>query len=526
MATKDVFVKKIGLTLFLAMLMHSFTASADLWTVTQQWSPEMEVKYSEWLKTNARVDMFSREFLDAKKTIKNPYYGITTDCADTVYSLRVIFSFENGLPWAIKNPANPKSLIAQSMKRYDKFPEGVTRVREFLKSLYDTVSTSSLQRDTYPVSINSIRPGVIILTSKINHHSWTIADIDAKGNPRLIYNSVVGKASGSKLQQRQSWPNPFWVYQAEEKPTNPLDPLSPTVKVPVYVNDSYAGLRYWIPVEQLQADTKLLPEYSNDQFALDLKDWKQTIQNKLAVKKESLQEVVQRLLTDACDDVKQRMTAVEEASLYKSQLNIALSLESKPGYGNIVGQMAATPIDQNIIDILNEYKKGQSTVLANPKCLIAKQYDLLSTPSRDRRLFDAVVLARSYFVKGLAALGEKAFTPIRLKQFKRIFANPELSAKEESDLATTKVTAGELSVCRVKVGSETLDMAEIKRRLFKSWLSSNPNEDTLGRWGGREGKQLDLAAQCTTYGETYAPYDLNQAEADALHEIETYQFSN
>lgn len=517
-------MKKLGLYLFLTILLQSLAASADLWTVTQQWSPEMETKYQEWVKTTAKVDMFSREFLDAKKTIKNPYFGMTTDCADTVYALRVLFSFENGLPWAIKNPANPKSIIAQSMKRFDNHPEGVPRLRAFFNMLFDIVSTTSLQHDTYPVSLSKIGPGVIILTAKINHHSWTIAGIDAKGNPRLVYNSVVGKASGSQLQQRSSWPNPFWVFQPDEKLTDPKNLLSPKIKVPVYVPDSYAGFRYWIPVDKLQTDARQLPEYSNDQYELDLKSWKQTIQNKLATKKETLQEVVERLLKDACDDVKQRITAIDEVDHYRQLLKQAQAKEPLL----VAAKASMMPIDeqsQDLLDILKDYNTEKAT-LAHPQCLTAKQYDQLSTPSRDRRLFDAVMLARAYFVHALDVGGTKAFSALRLKQFKRIFAHPEKPARVESDLATTALPTGELSICRVKIGKETLDMAEIKRRLFKSWLSSNPNEDVLGRWGGHEGKPSELGTVCSTYGEVYNLYDLDQAEVEAQNEIQTFKGMN
>lgn len=517
-------MKKFGLCLFLTILLQAVTASADLWTVTQQWTPELEAKYSEWVKTTAKVDMFSREFLDAKKTIKNPYFGMTTDCADTVYALRVIFSFENGLPWAIKNPASPKNIIAQSMKRFDNYPEGVPRLRAFFLMLFDVVSTTSLQHDTYPVSINNIRPGVIILTAKINHHSWTIAGIDAKGNPRLVYNSTVGKASGSTIQQRSSWPNPFWVFQPDEKPIDPKNPDSPKIKVPVYVQDGYAGFRYWIPVDKLQTDARLLPEYSNDQYELDLKSWKQTIQAKLATKKESLQEVVERLLKDACDDVKQRMTAIEEAEVYKKQVKLAISKEQEL----MQKKVSASPLEQEDEDLLSILKdvKAEQAKLPTVQCLTAKAYDQLSTPSRDRRLFDAVMLARAYFTHGIQTLGAKGFSALRLKQFKRIFAHPELSAKVESELANTAVASSELSICRVRIDKETLDMAEIKRRLFKSNLSSNPNEDILGRWGGREGQASELAALCPTHGEVYNPYDLDQAEAEAQNEIQTYKGMN
>lgn len=517
-------MKKLAISLFLTLLVQATSVMADVWTVTQQWSPAMETRYQEWVKKNAKVDMFSREYLDAKKTKKNPYFGITADCADTVYALRVIFSFEHGLPWAIKNPSNTKKTIDQSLKRFDNFPEGVPRLRAFLLMLFSIVSTTSLQHDTYPVSLNKIGSGVIILTSKINHHSWTIADIDALGNPRLVYNSVVGKASGSKLQQRSSWPNPFWVFQPDEKLSDPNNPLSAKIKIPVYVADSYAGFRYWIPVDKILDNPKSLPEYSNDQYELNLNSWKQTIQSRLAKKKESLQEIVERLLKDACDDVKQRITAVDEAEHYKKQLKIALASE----YQILQKKVSASPLTQqeeDFIDMISDFRAEQKA-LPHAQCLIAKQYDLLSTPSRDRRLFDAIMLARAYFVHGMQTLGPKGFTELRLKQFKRIFASPELSAKNESADAKNAIAPSELSICRVKIGKEELDMAEIKRRVFRGYLSSNPNEDVFGRWGGRQGNQSDFAAFCPTYGDVYKPFDLDQAEAEAQSEIHTYKGMN
>ena len=514
-------MKKLWLSLFIATLMQGLTASADLWKVTQQWTPELEAQYQTWVQTNAKVDMFSREFMDKEKKIPNPYYGITTDCADTVYALRVIFSFENGLPWAIRNPASPKNLIAQSMKRFDNIPEGVPRLRAFFFMLFDVVSTSSLANDTYPVSINNIHPGVIILTSKINHHSWTIAGIDAKGNPRLVYNSTVGKLSGSKLQQRSSWPNPHWVYQPEEKLSDPANPDSPKVKVPVYVPDSYTGFRYWVPVDKLQTNFKELPGYSNDQYEMNLNSWKQTIQAKLATKKESIQEVVQRLLTDACDDVKQRMTAIDEVEEFKKMQRSAIAKEAELAMA-AVGMGPGDDKSADLFAIIKEIK-AEKTALPSNQCLVYKRFDQYSTPSRDKRLFDAVMLARAYFVHGLKTQGTQAFTTTRMKQFKKIFAHPELSAKEESALANTSSAANEFSICRVRIGKENLDMAELKRRLFRSQLSSNPNEDVLGRWGGRGTDQSELGKACPMYGDVYNPYDLDKAEAETQEEILNYQ---
>lgn len=513
-------MKKAWLSLFVATLLQGFTASADLWTVSQQWSPEMEIQYQQWVEANAKVDMFSRQFMDAAKTVPNPYYGLTTDCADTVYALRVIFSYENKLPWAVRNPGYPNKLITQATKRYDTYPEGPERLKAFFFMLFDAVGTSSIANDTYPVSIDKIHSGVILLTSKINHHSWTIAGIDTKGNPRLIYNSTVGKKSGSRLQQRSSWPNPHWVFQPEEKLSDPANPDSEKIKVPVFLPDSYAGFRYWVPVEKLLTNFKNLPDYSNDQYDLNLVTWKQTIQNKLATTKESMQEVVERLLRDACDDVKQRIAAINEVEEFKKDLRTALTKESVLA----MVDMGVMPEDEGIkelTDILKEIA-AEKTELPNKQCLVYKRFDQYSTPSRDKRLFDAVMLARSYFVHAIKKQGPRAFTDLRLKQFKKIFSRPDLSAKEESALGEKAVLPNELSICKLRFGKETVDMAEIKRRLFRSQLSSNPNEDVTGRWGGRGTQKSELAQMCPMYGDVYNPYDLDKAEAETQDEVQHY----
>lgn len=483
-------------------------AKADLWTVQQQWQPEHELQYQQWLKTNAKTDMFSKQFLADGKTL-NPYFGITTDCADTVYTLRILFSYENKLPWAIKNPANTKRLITQATKKFDDIPEGAERLKAFLTYLFDIVGTSSIRNDTYPISLNAIRPGVIISTSKINHHSWTIADVDTKGNPRLIYNSTVGKLSGSKLQQRRSWPNPYWVFQPEEQLSNPADPNSTKIKIPVYHADSYAGLRYWIPVSELLNDPKLLSDYSNDQFELDLADWKQTLQTKIATQKETIQEVVTRLLNDACDDIKQRITAVSEVQEYKKILQKALKMTPVE---------LAQPININELEIFNDFMNTVDKPVNN-QCLIAAKYDEHSTPSRDRRLFDAIMLARSYFVEGLRLHGTKAYSTAHLARFKKIFSYPEFDAVRERQ-AQKSTAINTNSICKVNVGQETLDLAEIKVRLFNNQLSPNPNYNRAGRWGNAAlDSAQTLVNECSTYGETYPGYDLPKSEEQAHAEV-------
>ena len=52
---------------------------------------------------------------------KSPYYGISTDCADTAYALRAIFAFENKLPFAITNPSGNRGASLSLNNKSKKF---------------------------------------------------------------------------------------------------------------------------------------------------------------------------------------------------------------------------------------------------------------------------------------------------------------------------------------------------------------------------------------------------------------------
>lgn len=489
--------------LFFAAIVGSY-AQAAVWSPTEQWSDAKELQYQTWIQSFMQVDSFSRR--QNADGSPNPYYGLTTDCADTVYAMRIIFAYENSLPWAIRDPRDRSQLITQDLSRFDHLTaNGGRRIRAFINYINGIVSTKSIANDTYPISINRIVPGTIILTSHKNHHSWTIAEMMSNGNPRLVFNSVVGKESGPRLQQRISWPNPYWIFEPEERPVDRRNPDLGVTRVPVYVPGSYAGLRYWIPVDQLLNDPKLLPGYSEDQYALDLSRWKQELTSRLARVSETVQDIVHRLLLDACEDIRQRIDSVKDAENYKAQLQLALT-------------------DANTNDLrqlLAEYNSAVNKPADN-RCLIYARYDQFSTPSRDRRLLDAIMLARTYFKFGLRTQSESSFSAQRLAQFKKIFSDPLNSAKAESASESEAIAIDQSSICINRIGSEQLDLAEVKRRLFKSHLSPNPNEDMLGRWGGRGAELSEVARTCTTYGDSYPAYDIDRSEKEAQDEVDVY----
>ncbi len=482
----------LTLIAFVAVAALATTSKADVWKNENQWSADWEMKYKEWLQTTPTARFFSAE----KKAngSANPYYGIRVDCADMVYSLRIIFSYENKLPFAMHNPARKSgALITNSITRFDRAEDGIVRLKSFLTWIYDIVSTHTIPDDTYSTGFKDVGPGSIIVTSKKNHHSWTILKISKVGNPTLIFNSTVGRESGFDVQVRQSWPNPFWIFEPE------VDATDETKSNNIYAPGSYAGFRYWRPIESMSAPESAVPKYSEEQHLVGISKWKQAAQKVLATTTETIDQVVIRLLKDACSDLNQRVAAVAEAEVYKSKLASAVTS------GDATNQYVQE-VDQD---------KDKPSDL---RCMIYKYFDQFSTPSRDRRLADALVLARAYYQLGINKQGEKAFLAENLKIYKTIFPFIMKSAAEEADLDTNAKSAN--NFCAVKLNSQLglISLAEVKRQTFKGRISSNPNDAMSGRFGFAK-TENDLGSICPSYDLKPNAANLIQTEEEALREV-------
>ncbi len=486
-------MKKI-IAILAVSLLAQFVQAA-VWVEENQWDASWENKYHEWLKANANAKMFALE----KKANgePNPYYGIRVDCADLVYSLRILFSFENKLPFGMNNPVGGSKslLITNQLTRYDKTEEGVPRLKKFLYWIYDLVSTHGLPRDTYSVGFKGVGPGTIILTTRKNHHSWTITDISRTGNPTLVFNSTVGRESGFEVQSRQSWPNPFWVFEPE------VDQDDETKNIDIYHPGSYAGFRYWRPIEFLKENENTIPSYSEEQHTVGIGKWKTIAQTSLAKVKENIDQVVIRLLKDACSDFKQRVDAVQEAEVYKT---------------NMAADFAAGKSEDD-----SSYVKDYMSDPERPsdkRCLTYKAFDQYSTPSRDKRLIDAIILARAYYSFGLKKYGEKSFSAENAAIYKALFPFIELPAGEE---AKKDEGAGKTEFCSYKIPEVgTLGLARYKRRIFSGRFSSNPNDSYAVRFGYPKTSK-DLGEACPVFDLTKKSYDLNQIEEEMMREVMT-----
>ncbi|NUN05316.1 MAG: hypothetical protein HUU57_06110 [Bdellovibrio sp.] len=409
--------------LFLFTLLAGCVAQAAVWTEVNQWSPAFETRFHEWVQNEWRTDFFSRKNLPNGQS--NPYYGLRMDCADTVYSMRAVFSYENKLPFVIQDPTSSGKTISNKMSRWDGKDE-LTRVRSFMWFLYETISTRSLPNDTYPIAITreTVVPGSLMLTTKKNHHSWTVKEILPIGVPYLVYNSVVGAGSGFGLQERQSWPNPEWVFQGDASA------------------NGNAGFRYWRPEAYLNKPVWQVPGYSDEQYRVALSKWTRFAQDRLALRQETDQQLVTRLLKTTCEGFTGRVTSVNEGAAY---------------------------------------------LRSNPRCMDYATYDTYSTPNRDRRVFDDFMALRRAYREILSINGGNQLAPELIGQLNKIFpAITHTAAVEAAKMGVS--TEDAVSVCVAEyLPGKKMDLAEFKRRLFAGHISNNPHDGAEYRWGDVRG---------------------------------------
>jgi hypothetical protein len=393
------------------------TSQAAVWDNKNNWSSSWEERYVNWVRAEWGTNALTRSTLSNGES--NPFKGMRADCADTVYTMRMVFAYMNKLPFAIKDPSGGSGILSNSMTRFDG-QSGPAKARAFLNLIYNVGSTKSLPNDTYPVALNrnSIRPGILLLTSKANHHSWTLQNMLSIGVPHLVFNSTIGASSGSGLQERTSWPNPAWVFEGDHTP------------------EGNAGFRAFRPISYLGRAVWDVPGYSEEQYRVSLGNWISTATGKLATKRESDQGKMERLMKSACEGFKGRVPAVNDG------------VNARAG-----------------------------------RCMDFATYDNYSTPSRDERLFDDLVALRNAFRQALSTNGGSKMDTKTLRRLKKIFPAATSSARSEaSSMRASPVTKDSYCVVEYRRGV-SMDLAEVKRRMFLGTLSNNPNDDIKARWG-------------------------------------------
>jgi sugar phosphate isomerase/epimerase len=316
--------KLFSLILLFAMTsLMSSIASAEVWPVEHEWDNTWENHYRDWVRTSWKDDIF----MDPSKPI---YYEFENDCADAVYMMRLIFSFENRLPFAINNRDKAGKLISNSMSTWDNLAPP-QRVRQFMNYVADMTSSESLSNDTYPIALADIKPGDVYVAPGV--HSYQIVEVTDAGIAEVM-------ASTTPKQARYLLRTPsFPFYVPEDK----------------RLRDGY---RRFKEPQNIMQPANQQPGYSEEQFQLaadlggDYVAFTDIISKKLGRRTETADEKTQRLLLALCMYANDRSVYVYDALWY-----------------------------------LQKIRNG------GRHCMNAKEYEDHSTPGRDKRLkmfFDSI----------------------------------------------------------------------------------------------------------------------------------------
>jgi len=313
--------------LLLLSIATTFSAQAAIWQNTAQWDQETEKKFSEWVEFSYNTTIFT----------EGRYKGVPTDCADSVYASRAIFSYENGLPFSIKDYSGGNKLITNSMRRYDKIKNTGSskdkRFKRFLRYIFDMTSTKTLPGDTYPVEINRdwVKAGGVFVRPRITAgtffggtdnstqpgHAELIKKVDEKGILHFIGSTVP---------------------QAVRK-------LHTTTDLTFMPKNEKSGIRYWKTQEVQQLAKTQIPGYSHEQYEMGTNPkktwgtkkrkktlWKIQVKDRLKLRDESKEEMKYRYAQDFCTTMEGRVEVIIKADKKRIKLNRCMNFQEFDNY--------------------------------------------------------------------------------------------------------------------------------------------------------------------------------------------------
>lgn len=269
--------------------------SAAVWSTNAQWNDDAEQRYSHWVEQNFNDEFFYRG---------TPYEDIATDCADAAYGMRMVFAFENRLPFVIRDPADPSRLLSQATNRFDHLPAGLPRFRAFMDWVMVNTGTASLVHDTYPVRLEreQIRPGIIYLTWRI--HAMQVVSLLPSGVIRYLEST----APRAIRPMRSMLGFPHQV---------PADPRA---------RRNGDGFRRFKWPQHYGRAEQHLPGYGSEQFeqarlmqreTLPYYEW---VQARLALEPEAPGPLARRTLFAVCELTYDRASAIDEAQVLLAEL--------------------------------------------------------------------------------------------------------------------------------------------------------------------------------------------------------------
>ncbi len=276
--------------LVLSLFFLSSLSQAKVWEAAKTWDSTSEAAWQTWIKsTSVQKDFFIKE---------GPWKGLKLDCADTVYALRIIFAYENKLPFKIASGISNQSTIV------DKKPVGLARVRAFIEYVSDNNGALDLATgDSYPVAINDIKSGDIFVTEwRLNNqsirHTHVIKDVSPFGYFHLIYGTtpaqsrVMSEIFGMPLSSIEGSP---WGFKRFRQPQD----YGKTPKAQSL--EQYEILKQIGPelfFDEIQKHLAQIPEGIGDRIDRQMKNLCGLLNNRAVIVQESLDFV--RSINNRC----------------------------------------------------------------------------------------------------------------------------------------------------------------------------------------------------------------------------------
>ncbi len=282
------------LTIFL--IVGPAGAQAAVWNHTpgEQWSEAWEQKYSKWIETSVDTGWLLQ---------KDSIFAGTgmVDCAKFVYLLRLYFSYQNGLEFAISPSALGAQKMSSRQSNWDSYPAGAARVRAFALSVMDRAHTTTLPGDTVLVALTkeSLRPGIILLGDSQRTHTWLLQKVTDYGFPLFLYSTL---PQSDYLYQSFAFPAPQSVFPLKQLPS-----------------DRSAGLRRFKWPQDIGKAPEQISYRSDDQMRQSYKDFFKDIRKRMAKVSptanpaEHANQEMDFLMQDVCAKVWERVDIMIDA---------------------------------------------------------------------------------------------------------------------------------------------------------------------------------------------------------------------
>lgn len=399
------------------------SAQAAIWDAQAEWSDAHETAYAQWVRESFDKDFFHKP--EVKTT-----FGLALDCSDAIYAMRIIYAYENKLPFAINDPTGKRRTLTNEMTRWDGYRETLReelddgswrsykgpeftetdKLRAFIEYVSDVTSTLNLVQDTYPVALEDIAPGDMFLLPR--NHAYIVKDIDETGAMTTLSHSSPRA----------------WRVMAE------INDFPAEAPVDSRKRDGY---RRFKPISMLKKNAMDVPGASDEQWTIaakldgDREAFALATQTALASIKEDLPAKAGRLFRSMCDYAVQRVEIVNHGLNYLARM---------------------------------EDNNGRT-------CMSTGEYGEYSTPGRDKKM-----TAQFKFLNAMRSEPEWASADFAEKRvIDAIFSDDRTMTEEEIG-----------AFCAVPFdiqGGRNMTLRELWRGLDAGRFASDPHAPLDARWG-------------------------------------------